>query len=169
MSDQQPPGSYPAMPPEPARGPVVQGAPPAPVATAVKLMYARAAVSLISVLALFTGRDALRAQLSDADASIPPAALDTAVSVAIAVSAVFAVVFAALYVLLALQVRKGKSWARTATLVLAGLSALLGVVSLLSPGPGLARVLGLVALALDIAIIVLLVGKASSAYFRHQR
>ena len=169
MSDQPPPGSYPAMPPEPARGPALPGAVPASVANAVKLMYARAAVSLLSVLALFTGRDALRAQLSDADASSTPEELDTAVSVAIAVGAVFAIVFTALYVLLALQVRKGKPWARTVTLVLAGLSVLLGVVSLLSPSPGLARVLGLVALALDIAIIVLLIGKASSGYFRHRR
>jgi len=58
------------------------------------------------------------------------------VSVAITVGVVFAVVFTALYVLLALQVRTGRSWARTVTWVLAGLSALLGVVSLLSPAPG---------------------------------
>ena len=169
MSDQPPPGNYPAMPAEPARGPAVQGAPPAPVTNAVKLMYARAAVSLLSLLVLFTSTDTLRAQLNDANASLTPAELDSAVSVAITVGVVFAVVFTALFVLLALQVRKGRSWARIVTWVLAGLSALLGVLSLLSPAPGLARVLGLVALALDVAIIVLLAAKPSSGYFRQPR
>ena len=168
MSDQPPPGSYPAMPPEPSRGPAAQGVLPGPVANAVKLMYARAAVSLLSLPVLFTSRDSLRAQLSEADATITPAELDSGVSVAITVGVGFAVVFSAVYVLLALQVRKGKSWARTVTWVLAGLSVLFGVASLLSPAPGLARVVGLVALALDVAIIVLLAAKASSGYFRHQ-
>ena len=66
-----------------------------------------------------------------------PTELGSAVSVAITVGVVFAVVFTALYVLLALQVRTGRSWARIVTWVLAGLSALLGVASLLSPAPGL--------------------------------
>ncbi len=169
MSDLPPYGSYPAMPGEPARDPAAPGALPATVANAVRLMLLRAAVSLLSLLALLTSRDFLRTRLRDTNASFTPAQVDNAVSVALTVGAVLGVVFTALYVLLALKVRQGRSWARIVTLVVAGLSALSGVVSLLSPAPGLTRVLGLVALALDIGIIVLLAAKPSSEYFRRTR
>jgi hypothetical protein len=166
MSDQAyPAGGYPSMPAEPPSDPAVQGPPPPPVANAAKLMLLRAALNLLGLLVLLGTRSSLKDQIRNADPTLSPAELDTAVTTTIAAGLVFGIVFIALYVLLALQVRKGKNWARIVTWVLAGVSALSGLASLAQPIPGLSRILGLVTLLLDAAIIVLLALRPSSQYF----
>lgn len=139
--------------------------PPPPVANAVRLMLARAALSLLGLVALFLTQDSLRQQVVESDPSLSGGTVDTAVTVALVGGAVFAVLFVALYLFLASQVRRGRSWARTTTLVLAGLSALSGLASLLQPAPSLSRVIGLVVLGLDIAIFALLLSPRSGPFF----
>ena len=166
MSDQPySPGAYPSMPDEPAAGRPV-GRAPAPVANAVKLMFLRAALSLLGLLVLFSTRDGLQDQLRRSDPDADTATLESAVAVALVVGTVFGLVLTALYLLLALQVRRGRSWARTVAVVLAGLSALAGVVSLVQATSGAGRVLGLLTLVVDVAVVVLLLSRASSGYFR---
>jgi hypothetical protein len=169
MTEQSYPGAgYPAMPGEPAQLPAMQGPPPPSVANAVKLMMVRAALSLLGLLVLFGTKSSLKEQILKADPTLSATKLDTALTVAITVGIVVAVIFTALYVLLALQVRKGKSWARIVTLVLAALSVLSGLSVLTQPATGLTRLLGVVDLALDVAIIVLLLLRPSAEYFRRR-
>jgi hypothetical protein len=68
------------------------------------------------------------------------------------------VVLGILYILLNLQVLKGRNWARIVVLVFAGLGALGGL-------PGLARG-AIVGFAIDVFIIVALLVPASSAWFK---
>lgn len=167
MSDQAfPPGGYPSMPGEPAHQPARQGPPPPSVANAVKLMFLRAGLGLLGLLVTLATRGSLRDQLSRANPSSDMAQLDSLVNAAITIGLISGVVFIALYVLLALQVRRAKSWARIVTLVLAGLTILGTLASLTQPTPGLSRALGLVVLLVDVAIVVLLVRRPSAEYFR---
>lgn len=167
MSDQASPfDGYPSTPDGPGFQTTEPGPPPPPVANAVKLMMLRSALSLLGLLALFGTRGSLKEEILKADPTLNSNKLDTALTVAISVGIVVALVFTALYVLLALQVRKGKSWARIVTLVLALLAVLSELSSLTQPATGLIRLLGVVELAIDIAIIVLLMLRPAAEYFR---
>ena len=146
-------GNYPSMPPAPG-GPV---AAPTQVTNAVKLMFVRAAISLLGLLAAFLMRDSLAQIIKQQNPAFDDRQLDTALTAGLAVSVVFGLVYLVLYVLLALQVQKGRSWARIVTLVLAGLSVLSGLYSLFAAAPALSKGLGLVTLLLDVAIFALLV------------
>ncbi len=61
---------------------------------------------------------------------------------------------------------RGESWARIVTLVIAGLGVLSGLAAFVQPAAGLSRALGVVALVIDVAIIVLLAQRPSSQFFR---
>ena len=161
-----PPGGYPAMPPEPGRpaGPV--GPPPAPVENAVRLMFVRAGLSVLGLLALLLTRESLRTTLLEQNTTLDPSQVDTAVSVALGVGLVLGAIFAVLYVLLALQVRKGRSWARIVTIVIASLSLLAGLANLAQPAPAVTRVLGLLTLLIEVGILYLLLTRPAADYFR---
>lgn len=162
ITDQAYSGGYPSMPPAPGR-PVT---PPAQVSNAVKLMFVRAAVSLLGLLTAFLLRDSLAEVIKQQNPAFDDRQLDTALTAGLAVSVVFGLVYLVLYVLLALQVQKGRSWARIVTLVLAGLSVLSGLYSLFAAAPALSKGLGLVTLLLDVAIFALLVSKPAAEYVR---
>lgn len=134
-----------------------------PVKTAVKLMFARAALTVVGFLLSLTQQDALRTALHKASPSVD---VDAAVKTATTIGIVVGLIFVVLYVLLALQVGKGKNWARIVTWVLAGLAVLGGLASLAGTDTALGKLVVVVILVLDIAIIVLLARPAASAYFR---
>ncbi len=159
-------GNYPSMPAPPPGQPMAAGPPPPAVDNAVKLMFARAAVSLLSLLALLGTRGNLKDQVRKANPSFDAHKLDSTVTVAITAGVIVGLIFIGLYVALALQVRKGKQWARIVTLVLAALAVLSGLLTFLQPEPVLSRLLGVVNLALDIGVIGLLTRRPSADYFR---
>ena len=159
-------GDHAPMPGEPPRDPAVGGPPPPPVKNAVMLMFVRAGLGVLGLIVLFLTKDSLREQIQRSDPSLSAGTVDTATTEALTVSSVLGIVFLALYLLLALQVRKGKGWARIVTLVLAGLGVVSGLASLLGTAPALSFGLSVITLGLDIAIIVLLAQRRSSEYFR---
>lgn len=159
-------GNYPSMPSEPMRAPEPVGPPPASVNNAVKVMFVRAGVSVLSLLVLLGTKDSLKDQILKSNPSFNPSKIDSAASVAITVGIIVGLIFIGLYVLLALQVRKGKSWARIVTLVLAALAVVSGLLSLARPEPALSRLVGIANVALDIAVIVFLAQRPSAEYFR---
>jgi hypothetical protein len=167
MTNEAYPGSsYPAMPGEPVRDLAPLGPPPPPVANAVKLMLLRAALNLLELPLLFATKDSLRDQIRKANPAGSQSTLDRALTASLVAATVVGLVFIVLYVLLALQVRKGKNWARIVTLVIAGLGVLSGLAAFVQPAAGLSRALGVVALVIDVAIIVLLAQRPSSQFFR---
>lgn len=166
MSDPYGAGPYNPMPGEPPRGPITRGPAPPPVTNAVRLMFVQAALSVLGFIVLLGTKDTLRTEILKKNTGYSAQKLDDAVNAAIAIGIVIGIIFTVLYVLLALQVGKGKNWARIVTWVLAGLGVLSGLVSLGQPEPALSRVLSIIGLLIDIAIIVFLAQKPSNEYFR---
>ncbi len=168
MSEPVDPGGYAPMSPEPfgGPGPVARGPAPAPVENAVRAMFARAALGVLGLIVLLATKSTLKEQIRKNNLDVSAARLDTLTNSAITIGTVIGLIFIVLYVLLALQVRKGKSWARIVTWVLAGLGVLGAFASLAQAQPALSRVLAILAGLLDIAIIVLLAQRPSNEFFR---
>jgi hypothetical protein len=132
-------------------------------------MFARATLGVFGLIVLFLTKDSLRDQIQRTDASLSAETVDTATTAAVTFGSVLGIVFIGLYLLLALQVRKGRGWARIVTIVMAGLGVVSGLASLFQNVPVMTLVLSLVLLALDLAIIVLLAQRRSNDYFRRPR
>jgi hypothetical protein len=163
--------SYQPMPPAPQGG----GPPPAArdprnapstVQNAVRLMFLLAALGLIGLIIVFADKSALRKAVEDANPNFDTSQVDNAVNTGVTVGAVIGVVLIVLYVLLALQVRKGKNWARIVTWVLAGLGVLGGITNLAQPQAALTKVIAGIELVLYVVLIVLLAMRPSNDYFR---
>jgi hypothetical protein len=77
-----------------------------------------------------------------------------------------AVIIAVLYVLLAIQVRNGKNWARIVTLVLAAFGLLSFPAVLAQIHTSLTILAGALGALLNLGILVLLLLPPSNAYFR---
>lgn len=157
----------PAPPPTSGGGagygaPAERGPRPDTVTNAVRLMFAQVALSLLGLIALF----ATKSDYEDRIRENTPNASDSTVNAAIAVVVVIAVVFAVLYALLAMQVGKGRNWARIVTWVLAGLGIISGFTQFGQPQPPVSRILGIIGLVVEIAIVILLALKASNDYFK---
>jgi peptidoglycan/LPS O-acetylase OafA/YrhL len=164
--------TYEAMPPvQPGEyGSAVAGRGPAPssVTMAVRLMFVRAAIGLVSILVAFTQKDALRDIVREQNPDYSSSKLDDAVNAALAITAVIGVVFLVLYILLALQVGKGRNWARIVTWVLAALGLISFLAAIAGDNPGVSKIFAAVTAVLDLAIIVLLAQKPSNDYFRQR-
>jgi uncharacterized membrane protein (DUF485 family) len=162
--------SYQPMPPAPQGGPPPTArdprSAPSTVQNAVRLMFVLAALGVIGLIIVFADKDALRKAVEDANPNYDTTQLDNAVNTGVTVGAVIGIVLIVLYVLLALQVRKGKNWARIVTWVLAGLGVLGGVTNLAQPQAALTKIVAGVELVLYIALIVLLAMRPSNEYFR---
>jgi hypothetical protein len=163
----QPPGNYPAASWEPAQ-PAVKGPPPAPVVNAFRAILLSVALSLIGVVVTLTSQDSIRAKLHETSPTLTSATLDATMMITVVAAVVFGIIFNVLYALLAVQVRKGKNWARIVTFVFVGLGLFFGLIGLTQPAAAITRGLGLVTLVLDVAIIVLLAQRPAAEYFKRQ-
>ncbi|MFN2608476.1 MAG: hypothetical protein ABR511_11400 [Acidimicrobiales bacterium] len=167
MSDQYGGGSgFTPMPGEPVAGPVARGPAPEPILNAMRLMLARAALGILSLIVLLATRDTLKSEILKHNRTADPARLDSLLNTAVVVGVVFGILFTVLYVILALQVRNGRNWARVVTFVLAGLGIVGALASLGQPEPALSRLLSIVGGLIDVAIIVMLTRLPSREYFR---
>ena len=177
----QPP--YPGAPPaQPAYGSYPTGpagaprqAPPAPaqpgsIALAVKLMWAGAALAVVSlvytVLTLDTVKDDVRAQMLEADPSVDQATIDAATSLLIGFAFVFGLLGALLWAWMAWKNGQGRGWARIVATVFAGFNLL----GLLFTGVGgnaepISIVLSVVSVILAVIILVLLWRKESTEFY----
>ncbi|MDT4963039.1 MAG: hypothetical protein QOF87_2686 [Pseudonocardiales bacterium] len=168
MSDPYPAGPYNPMPGEPPRGPITTGPAPAPVSNAVRLMFVQAGLSILGFIVLLATKDTLRKEIFKKNTGYSAQKLDDVVNAAVTIGIVIGLIFTVLYILLALQVGKGKNWARIVTWVLASLGVLSGLAALAQPEPALSRILSIIGLLVDIAIIVLLAQRPSNEYFRRR-
>jgi hypothetical protein len=137
---------------------------PAPVSTAVKLMYAIAALAIIGALLGLADLGDLRDRVRTASPSLSSSDLDTAVTVSIVVALVIAVVEAVLWVLFAIFTGRGRNWARIVVTVLAALVIISGLTALVN-GFQLADVATVLALVCAVGVVVLLFRRESSAWF----
>lgn len=137
---------------------------PAPrsVVAAVWLMFIRSSVSAIAVVTLVAMRGDLKRRYLDANPDASESDAQTQLTVAV-VTALIILVF---YVFLAFRVRKGYSWARIATWVIAALGFLGTVLSLGEPDLPVSRGFGIALALIDVAVVVLLARRDSSDFFR---
>lgn len=189
MSNQYPPPApppepqgYPGMPvPGAPAGPMSGMTPPAPgsvarpqsVSNAVKLMYAGAALSVVSMILTPMSTDGIRSQIEDAMAGQPnamtPEQIDGFVTFAVIMSLVFGLIGVGLWLLMAWANGKGKNWARIVATVLFALSAVSLLTSLpqIGSAPLLVAVSGITTVVGALAIYFLW-RKDSSAWFQAQ-
>jgi hypothetical protein len=149
--------------------PAPVGPPPSSVVNATRLMFVSAALGVIGLIVLLASKSSLRDQVAKKNPSYDAHKLDTVVNAAVAIGITFGVIFIVLYVLLALQVKKGKNWARIVTWILAALGVISALSSLAQTNTGGSRAASLVGGVVDLAIIILLLQKPSNDYFRKPR
>jgi hypothetical protein len=152
-----------------ASAPVAQ---PSSIATAVKLMYAGAALSVLGILSTFlfrdTIRDAVEKASNDAATKMTSTEIDAAVSLAIGFGVVAGLIGVALWLWMASANGKGRKWARIVATVLFGLSVLSTLGSLVQHPPVISLVISIVSLLLGAYIIFLLYRPESTQYYNAQ-
>ena len=132
------PGDYPATSWELAPNPAVQGPPPVSVVNAFRAMLASVALLLISVVVTLRELNVFRNLVHDPPPHADVSSLESSMSLDTA-AVVFGIVVSTLYVLLALQVRKGKNWARIVTFVFVSVELLTAPFGLAGPATALSR------------------------------
>ena len=145
------------------------GPPPAEVIRATLLMFVQAALGLIGLIFSFADADGFKDRIREGNTSLTADQVDSAYTISLVFAVIIGLIFAAAYVLLAIQVRKGKNWARIVTLVIAGISILFGLLGLAASAPALSRILGIVGLLINIAIFVFLLLPKAREYFASRR
>ena len=163
------PGSAPPPPP-PTGGASAQVTQPGSVATAVKLMYLGAALSLLSVVVSFLTLDTIKDTVADAIRESDPDAtqgmIDTAYTVTLFMTVVMGLIAVGLWLWMAWKNGQGRSWARIVATVFAGLNVLFSLGSFTQPGmTGITAVFSVINIVLAIVILVLLWKKESTAFY----
>jgi hypothetical protein len=145
---------------------------PASIATAVKLMYVGAALSLLGLLSTVLMRSAIRDAVQKAsDTStthLTSAQVDTAVSLAVGAAVVSGLIGIALWLWMASANGKGRKWARVVATVFFAFNVVGTVTSLAQHPPVLSLVISLVSLVLGAYIIYLLYRPESTEYYAAQ-
>ena len=160
MSYQPYPGGG-AAEPEPPQRPE----PPTPVQQAVKLMYAGAIVSAISLIITLLTVGSLKTAIHNADPSLSATKLHSAEVAAVAVAIIFGLIGIGLWLWMAYANKAGKNWARITATVFFGLDTLSVLTSFRQAEPVLSRVISILIWLIGLGAIVLLYQRESSAYF----
>jgi dipeptide/tripeptide permease len=171
---QQPAAPYGAYPTLPGGQPPQRQAPPAQpssIALAVKLMYAGAALGILSLIytlaTVGTLKDRVADQMRDADPSIKQTEIDAFYVVSIVIAIVSAIVVVALWSWMAWKNGQGRSWARVVATVLAALNLLFIPFTIYTArSEPVSLVASLVNVILAIVILVLLWKKESSHFYK---
>jgi UDP-N-acetylmuramyl pentapeptide phosphotransferase/UDP-N-acetylglucosamine-1-phosphate transferase len=157
---------YGSMPPAEYGQRVPVGPAPSSVLNAVRLMFVGAALAVVAVIVAISTKSTIKSKIAAKNPDFDSQKLNTAVNATIGIIVVFGIIVIVLFVWLALQVRKGKNWARIVTWVLSGFGILGALGSLAQNVAAGSRAVSLVSGLLDLAIVVLLMQKTSNAFFK---
>ncbi len=138
---------------------------PTPVLQAVKLMYAGAVVSAISLIITLLTIGSLKTAIHNADPSLSASKLHSAEVAAVAVAVVFGLIGIGLWLWMAYANKAGKNWARITATVFFGLDTLSILTSFRQAEPVLSRLISILIWLIGLGAIVLLYQRESSAYF----
>ena len=143
---------------------------PQPVASAVKLMYAGAVVSLIGIGLNLATVGSARSRIAAKSPSLTPSQVTDAVHVEVGLFIALGLIGAALWLWMSRECGAGKGWARIVSTVLFAIATISIVLSVASTG-GLAfgsatKFYELVGWLIGLAAIILLWRRASSDYFK---
>jgi O-antigen/teichoic acid export membrane protein len=156
-----------APPPEgQGQGGAQSGSAPPSIRTAVSLVWAIVAVSIVSLVLTFVYIDDIVAAAGE-DLSQEQRDLTRTASLVGAVF--FGVVINAVWVVMGIFLRKGRNWARIVLTILAGIGVLGGLFGFAGDRPALLTVVGVITLALEAALLFFLWKKESSAFLQPGR
>ena len=153
------------LPPHPLAGMAVDMERPEPIRVAVTLMYIGAGLAGLSIVLVLLLMGSLRDQVRDNNPTFSDSRVDTAVTYGVTIVVVSALIGVALWLWMAHENGAGKMWARTVATVLGVLNIVLTLIRMGANTTGV-NILGLVYIALAVAILVLLYRPDSTAYYR---
>jgi hypothetical protein len=144
--------------------PVRQG-PPASVVMAVRLMYAGAVVSALSLVISLATIGNLRTSLHNANPKLTPSQLHTLQTGYTVALVAFGLIGIGLWVWMALMNKAGRSWARIVASVLFGLNTLALLLGLARGGGSAGSLAALLPWLIGLGAIVFLWRRDASEYF----
>jgi hypothetical protein len=160
----QPYPSSAANAPEPAGGP-----PPRSVVTAVRLMYAGAVVSALSLVVGLATVGSLKTSLKKSDPSLTATQLHNLQSVVIVGSIAIGLISIGLWVFMAFMNKAGKSWARIVATVLFGLDTLFLLLGLARAGAAAGTLVSILTWLIGLGAIIMLWRRDATEYFNAHR
>ena len=149
--------------PEPAR----PGPPPSMV-MAVRLMYAGAVVSAVSLVVGLATVGSLRTALHKSQPTLTPTQLHDLQTVVVVGSIVIGLISIGLWVWMALTNKAGKSWARIVATVLFGLDTLFLLLGLARAGAAASSLVSVLIWLIGLGAVILLWRKDSTEYITAQ-
>ena len=139
---------------------------PASVLTAAKLMYAGAALSVVTLLLGTTQKDAIRKAVVAQNPGYTATQVNTAATFFLVFSAVIGIIAVGLWLWMAAASKQGQTWARVVSTVLFGLDTLGLIYILVGAGyTAIQKVLGVVVWLVALGAVAFLWRSESSAYF----
>ena len=145
--------------PEPTRP-----APPPSVVMAVRLMYAGAVVSAVSLVVGLATVGSLRTALHKSQPSLTPTQLHDLQTVVVVGSVVVGLIGIGLWLWMALVNKKGKSWARIVATVLFGLDTLFLLLGLARAGAAASSLVSILTWLIGLGAIIFLWRGQSTEY-----
>jgi hypothetical protein len=149
--------------PEPAR----PGPPPSMV-MAVRLMYAGAVVSAVSLVVGLATVGSLRTALHKSQPTLTPTQLHDLQTVVVVGSIVIGLISIGLWVWMALMNKAGKSWARIVATVLFGLDTLFLLLGLARAGAAASSLVSVLIWLIGLGAVILLWRRDSTEYITAQ-
>ena len=149
--------------PEPARR-----EPPPSVVMAVRLMYAGAVVSAVSLVVGLATVGSLRTALHKSQPTLTPTQLHDLQTVVVVGSIVIGLISIGLWVWMALMNKAGKSWARIVATVLFGLDTLFLLLGVARAGAAASSLVSILIWLIGLGTVILLWRRDSSEYFTAQ-
>jgi hypothetical protein len=154
--------------PYPSAGQVpepVRPGPPASVVMAVRLMYAGAVVSALSLIVGLVTIGSLRDSLHKSYPTFTVSQLHSLQMVLVVGSVVFGLISIGLWVWMALMNRAGKSWARIVATVLFGLDTLFLLLGVARAGAAAGALVSILTWLIGLGAIIFLWRRESTEYF----
>ena len=146
----------------------VRPGPPPSVVMAVRLMYAGAVVSALSLIVGLATVGSLRNSLHKSDPTLTTSQLHNLQTVVVVGSVFIGVISIGLWVWMALMNKAGKSWARIVATVLFGLDTLFLLLGVARAGAAAGTLVSILTWLIGLGAIIYLWRKDSSAYFAPQ-
>ena len=147
----------------------VRPEPPDSVLTAVKLMYAGAIVSALSLIVGVVTIGSLRSALKRANPSYTSSQLHTAEVAGVVFIVVLGLIGVGLWIWMAMANKRGANWARIVATVFFGLDTLSLLANFARPEALFIRLVGLLIWLIGLGAIVLLWRSDSTAFYQARR
>jgi hypothetical protein len=143
----------------------VRPGPPPSVVMAVRLMYAGAVVSALSLIVGLATVGSLRDSLHKAQPSLTPTELHNLETVVVVGSVFIGVISIGLWVWMAMMNKAGRSWARIVATVLFGLDTLLLLLGVARAGAAAGTLVSILTWVIGLGAVIYLWRKDASGYF----